>query len=197
MLPDRRFHTAHHVPEPSTPWVNIAGMNSNVFLIGPMAVGKTTIGRQLAKRLGLEFVDSDQEIETRTGVSISLIFDVEGEAGFRDREEKMIAELAALEGIVLATGGGAVLRESNRKVLRKNGTVVYLRASIDSQLERTKASKHRPLLETEDRRAALETLMAARAPLYEQEADFIIDTDNLSAGRAARQIARRIQNLKP
>lgn len=171
-------------------------MTPNVFLIGPMAVGKTTIGKQLAKRLHLRFVDSDNEIEKRTGVSISLIFDIEGESGFRDREEQVIAELTAMEGIVLATGGGAVLREANRKALRKNGTVVYLRASVDSQLERTKASKHRPLLETADRRAALESLMETREPLYRQEADFIIDTDNLSAGRAARQIARKMESLK-
>lgn len=171
-------------------------MTSNVFLIGPMAVGKTTIGKQLAKRLHLRFLDSDQEIEERTGASVSLIFDIEGETGFRDREQQMIAELTTMEGIVLATGGGAVIREANRKALRKNGTVVYLRASIDSQLERTKSSKHRPLLETEDRRGALETLMETREPLYCQEADFIIETDNLSAGRAARQIARRLQSLK-
>jgi len=171
-------------------------MTSNVFLIGPMAVGKTTIGKQLAKRLQLSFVDSDHEIEERTGASISLIFDIEGEEGFRDREQHMIADLTAREGIVLATGGGVVLRDANRKALRKNGVVVYLRASIDSQLERTKASKHRPLLETGDRRAALESLMAAREPLYRREADFIVDTDNLSAGRAARQIARKIQSLK-
>lgn len=170
-------------------------MTSNVFLIGPMAVGKTTIGKQLARRLQLAFVDSDEEIEKRTGASVSLIFDIEGEPGFRDREEQIIAELAAREGIVLATGGGAVLREGNRKTLRKNGVVVYLRASIESQLDRTKASKHRPLLETEDRRAALESMMKTREPLYRGEADFIIDTDHLSAGRAARQIARRIQSL--
>jgi shikimate kinase len=171
-------------------------MTSNVFLIGPMAVGKTTIGKQLAKRLQLRFLDSDQEIEKRTGASISLIFDIEGESGFRDREEQMVAELTALNGIVLATGGGAVLRESNRKALRKNGIVVYLRASIDTQLERTKASKHRPLLETEDRRAALESIMEKREPLYRQEADIVVDTDQLSSGRAARHIARRIQSLK-
>lgn len=170
-------------------------MKSNVFLIGPMAVGKTTIGRQLAKRLELEFVDSDHEIEKRTGVSISLIFDVEGEAGFREREAKVIAELTARTGIVLATGGGAVLLEENRRALRKNGIVVYLRASVESQLERTKSTKHRPLLETENRRAALESLMEIREPLYRQEADLIIDTDHLSAGRAARQITRKLEEL--
>lgn len=170
-------------------------MTRNVFLIGPMAVGKTTIGKQLAKRLDLRFVDSDQEIENRTGASVSLIFDIEGEAGFRDREEKMIAELSSLDGIVLATGGGAVLRENNRKTLRKNGIVVYLRASVESQLERTKSSKTRPLLETGDRRAALESLMQNRDALYRGEADFMIDTDHVSASRAARQIARKIQTI--
>lgn len=172
-------------------------MTANVFLIGPMAVGKTTIGKQLARRLRLAFLDSDQEIEKRTGVSISVIFDVEGEAGFRDREAKMIAELAALEGVVLATGGGAILREANRKALRKNGTVVYLRASVNALLERTQSSKHRPLLETDDRRAALESLMAARDPLYREEADIIVDTEQWSAGRAARQIARLLEDRKP
>lgn len=172
-------------------------MTPNVFLIGPMAVGKTTIGKQLARRLQLRFIDSDQEIERRTGASISLIFDIEGESGFREREEQLIAELTVMQGIVLATGGGAVLSEANRKALRKNGTVVYLRASIDSQLERTKSTKHRPLLETDDRRAALEALMQTREPLYRQEADLIVDTDSLSAGRVARQIARKIESLKP
>jgi shikimate kinase len=170
-------------------------MTRNVFLIGPMAVGKTTIGKQLAKRLNLEFYDSDQEIEKRTGASVSLIFDVEGEAGFREREEKMIAELCGLTGIVLATGGGAVLREANRKALRKNGFVVYLRATVEAQLERTKSSKNRPLLDTEDRRAALESLMENRESLYTNEADLIIDTDRMSASRAARQIARKIQAI--
>ncbi|MBS1270024.1 MAG: Shikimate kinase 1 [Gammaproteobacteria bacterium] len=170
-------------------------MSSNVFLIGPMAVGKTTIGKQLAKRLQLKFIDSDLEIENRTGASIGLIFDVEGEAGFRDREEKMIAELTALNGIVLATGGGAVLRERNRKALRKSGVVVYLCASVESQLERTKASKHRPLLETQDRRAALQFLLEVREPLYRQEADLIVNTNQLSSGQAAKQIARKLQTL--
>lgn len=171
-------------------------MTSNVFLIGPMAVGKTTIGKQLARRLGLKFFDSDQEIEKRTGASISLIFDVEGESGFRDREEKMIAELSTLDGIVLATGGGAVLRENNRKALRKNGIVVYLRASVSAQLERTKSSKNRPLLETGDRRAALESLMETREALYRREADLVIDTDHVPASRLARRIARKIQTIK-
>jgi len=172
-------------------------MTANVYLIGPMAVGKTTIGKQLARRLRLRFLDSDQEIEKRTGVSISLIFDVEGEAGFRDREEKMIAELTGLAGVILATGGGAVLREANRKALRKNGTVVYLRACVDTLLERTQSSKHRPLLETRDRRAALDALMAERDPLYRGEADIIVDTEQMSAGRAAKHIAGLLESRKP
>jgi len=171
-------------------------MSLSVFLIGPMAVGKTTIGRQLAKRLRLKFLDSDQEIEKRTGVSVSVIFDVEGEAGFRDREENMIAELTTLEGVVLATGGGAILREANRKALRKNGTVIYLQASLEVLLERTHSSKHRPLLETDDRRAALTSLLAERDPLYRREADIIVDTGKLSSGRAARHISRMLENRK-
>jgi shikimate kinase len=165
-------------------------MPRNIFLIGPMGVGKTTIGRQLAGMLGMDFADSDQEIEKRTGVSISTIFDIEGEAGFRRRESAMIEELSALPHTVLATGGGAVLAEENRRILRKRGHVVYLHASIDAQVERTRSSRNRPLLENaDDRRARLEELMNIREPLYRQEADLVVDTEGRSASKVAREIA--------
>ena len=159
-----------------------------LFLIGPMGAGKSTLGRRLARALKLEFVDADQEIERRTGASIPLIFDVEGEAGFRRREKRLIEELTAREGIVLATGGGAVLDPDNRRLLAARGTVIYLKASIDQLLERTARDRHRPLLQTEDRRGRMEALMRQRGPLYEAVADLVVET----TGRTARQVEREI-----
>ena len=168
----------------------------NIYLVGPMGVGKTTIGKALAKNLTLDFVDSDYEIEQRTGVTISTIFDIEGEDGFRNREIRMITELAERKGIVLATGGGAVLSEAVRKALRHNGLVVYLHASIDMQMDRTRNSKNRPLLNTgENRREVLEELMQEREPLYRQEADVIYETDGRSPQPAAREIAGEVRKL--
>ncbi len=141
-----------------------------------MGAGKTTVGRMLAKRLGKRFVDSDHEIEARTGASIPWIFEIEGEASFRRREAEMICELTAQAGIVLATGGGAILHPENRQYLKKRGTVIYLRASVDSILQRTSNDKNRPLLQTADPRRRLEELTAQREPLYEEIADIIIDT---------------------
>jgi shikimate kinase len=169
-------------------------MSQNLFLIGPMGVGKTTIGRHLARLLGMEFLDSDQEIEKRTGATIPLIFEIEGEAGFRKRETDMIDELSGRENVVLATGGGAILAEPNRRVLRKRGLVVYLHASVDTQLARTGKSRHRPLLETGDRRGKLEELMNVREPLYRQEADLVVDTENRSPLSVAREIAAYAEN---
>ena len=167
---------------------------SNVYLIGPMGVGKTTIGKSLARLLRLEFVDADQEIEKQTGVSIATIFDIEGEAAFRIREKKMIERLTGQRGIVLATGGGVVLDEDNRNNLRKSGTVVYLHATVNLQFERTRNTKDRPLLnQGEDRRGILESLMAERDPIYRKEADHVIATDGQSPQNVARQIARELQ----
>lgn len=149
----------------------------NVFLIGPMGAGKSTIGRLLAKELRYPFKDSDREIEARTGADIPWIFDVEGEAGFREREEAMIAELVQEQGIVLATGGGVVMREANRRALAGNGLVVYLRTSVDQQLQRTSKDRQRPLLQTADPETVLRDLMARRDPLYREIADLTIDTD--------------------
>lgn len=145
----------------------------NIILIGPMGSGKTTVGKQLAKRLRLDFVDSDHMIEERCGVSISTIFDIEGEDGFRKRETKMLSELCERAGVVLATGGGAITSEENRILLRK-GFVIYLKTSIETQLARTQKNQNRPLLENVDAESKLVELMAERGVLYEQEADLIV-----------------------
>ncbi len=150
--------------------------NNNIFLVGLMGAGKTTIGRQLARKLGMRFVDSDHEIEARTGASIPWIFEIEGEASFRRREADMIRELSAQCGLVLATGGGAVLNPASRALLAEHGTVIYLRAAIGSILQRTSHDKNRPLLQTADPRAKLEALLAQRDPLYREIADLVIDT---------------------
>ena len=151
-------------------------MARNVFLIGLMGSGKTTVGRALAKKLNKRFIDSDQEIEARTGASVSLIFEIEGEASFRQREAEVIADLTAIDDIVLATGGGAVLNARNRDLLATRGTVVYLRASVNSILQRTSHDKSRPLLQTADPRRRVEELAREREPLYRDVADIVIDT---------------------
>lgn len=149
----------------------------NIFLIGPMGAGKSTIGRMLSQELDLTFVDADREIEERAGADIPWIFDVEGEEGFRDREEAVVEELTLRDDQVLATGGGAVLRATNRAHLQSRGFVVYLDTSIEQQLERTSKDKNRPLLNAENPRAVLERLMLIRDPLYTQTSDFIVKTD--------------------
>jgi len=161
---------------------------TRIFLVGPMGAGKTTIGRQLAKQLGLRFVDSDQSIESRTGASIPLIFDIEGEAGFRRREKTAIAELTLEEGIVLATGGGAVLDPDNRSYLRQRGFVVYLTAPLDTLVERTTHDRNRPLLQTDNPRERLESLMTQRDPLYREIAQLVIDTADAPLRNVLQQI---------
>ncbi len=158
-----------------------------------MGAGKTTIGRQLAKALGYEFVDSDHELEARTGASIPLIFDVEGEAGFRKREKQVLDELTQRQGIVLATGGGAVLDADNRAHLGARGVVIYLRAEVDQLLARTAKDRNRPLLQTENPRARLEELLRGRDPLYRDIADYVIDTGGRSARHAERDILAKIR----
>lgn len=160
----------------------------NVFLVGPMGAGKTTIGRQLSELLRLEFVDSDHEIEARTGANIPWIFDVEGEDGFRVREESVIEELTRRHGIVLATGGGVVMREANRRHLHERGVVIYLQTPVAVQLERTSRDRNRPLLQTPDPRRRLTELMQLRDPLYRQAAHIVMPTD----GGSARDVAMRI-----
>ena len=157
-------------------------------------VGKTTIGKALAKNLGMDFVDSDESIEERTGVSILTIFDIEGEDGFRQREAQMISELTGRKNIVLATGGGAVIRDDVRKTLRHNGLVIYLHATVDMLLERTRNSKNRPLLNRGgDRRKIFEDLMSEREPLYRQEADIVFETDGRSPHAVARDILSEVK----
>ncbi len=164
----------------------------NIFLVGLMGAGKSTIGRHLAKSLNLEFVDSDHEIERRTGADIPLIFDIEGEAGFRQREKKVIEELTQRSGIVLATGGGVVLDADNRAWLRGRGKVIYLYATADQLLTRTAKDRNRPLLQTADPRARLEELLKARDGLYREVADLIVDTGGRTARSAEREILAKI-----
>ncbi len=169
------------------------GKLMNIFLVGLMGAGKSTIGRHLAKSLGLEFVDSDHEIERRTGASIPLIFDVEGEAGFRLREKKVIDELSRRSGIVLATGGGVVLDPDNRAWLRERGQVVYLYATVEQLLTRTAKDRNRPLLQTADPRARLQELLEVRDALYREVADVVVDTGGRTARSAERDILAKIR----
>ncbi len=164
----------------------------NIFLVGPMGAGKSAVGRQLARMLQLEFHDSDAVVEQRTGVDIAFIFEKEGEAGFRRREREVIHALTAREGIVLATGGGAVLDADNRAVLASRGRVVYLDASVEQQLERTRLSNHRPLLETPDPAGRLAELMQERAPLYRELATLVVATDSRMVREVAQEIRRRL-----
>ncbi len=167
-------------------------MPGNLFLTGPMGAGKSTIGRQLSRQLKMPFHDSDQEIEQRTGVDIPLIFELEGEAGFRKRESAVIDELTLLQGIILATGGGAILDPQNREHLTSRGTVVYLHASVSQQLKRTGRDRNRPLLQTADPRKKLEELMSIREPLYRATADIVINTDGMRVMDVVRQIIRQL-----
>jgi shikimate kinase len=153
----------------------------NVYLIGLMGAGKTTIGRSLAKRLGLSFIDTDKEIEARTGVSIPTIFEIEGEEGFRKRETQVLREAAEKSACIVATGGGAAVREENRRIMRESGYVVYLDASPQMLWERTRHDKNRPLLQVADPLAKLTQLSAVRDPLYREIADLVIDSTRLSA----------------
>lgn len=148
----------------------------NIFLVGPMGAGKTTVGRELARRLKRNFYDSDREIETQSGVDIATIFEFEGEQGFRDREAAMIDKLTQLDDIILATGGGAVLREENRVNLCGRGHVIFLDISLKEQIRRTNKDKKRPLLQTEDRYKTLQKLRQERLPIYQQMADFQVQS---------------------
>ncbi len=165
---------------------------NNIFLVGPMGAGKSTIGRQVATHVRFDFADSDHEIQRRTGVDISTIFDFEGEAGFRKREKSVIDELTQLEGQVLATGGGVVLDPDNRRNLSSRGFVIYLYCSPEQQYQRTMRDRNRPLLQTEDPLARLQALMEERDPLYRSTADLVVTTENRSAASVAREIARKL-----
>lgn len=158
-----------------------------------MGAGKTTIGRQLAHALGLQFGDTDQEIQRRTGVDIPTIFEFEGEAGFRARERQVVDELTQADGQVLATGGGAVLDAENRRHLAARGIVVYLHCTPEQQYERTYKDRNRPLIQTEDPLSRLRELMAVRDPLYREVADLVVSTEHRSAASVARDILERVE----
>jgi len=162
-----------------------------------MGAGKSTIGRLLAKELRLLFKDSDKEIELRCGANIPWIFDKEGEPGFRDREQAMIAELCGLDGVVLATGGGAVMRDANRQALRHGGRVIYLHASVEQQVGRTARDRNRPLLRTANPEATLRALLEARDPLYREIADLVVETDERPPRMVVIDILERLQQLPP
>jgi shikimate kinase len=149
---------------------------NNIFLVGLMGAGKTTVGRALARKLNKQFIDTDHEVEARTGVSIPVIFEIEGEASFRQREAEVICDLTAQTDIVLATGGGAILDPVNREFLKTRGTVIYLRASVSSILQRTSHDKNRPLLQTPNPRERIEQLAREREPYYQEVAHFVIET---------------------
>ncbi|HBS42971.1 MAG TPA: shikimate kinase AroK [Oceanospirillales bacterium] len=168
-------------------------MQSSIFLVGPMGAGKTTIGRMIAQEFGYSFYDSDRVIEQRCGADIPWIFDVEGEEGFRQREEQVIDELTLMPGIVLATGGGAILRDSNRAHLSSRGHVVYLFTSIEQQLVRTSRDKNRPLLQTPDPEAVLTRLFEVRDPLYRSIADTIIETDQRNPRWVIQELKTQIK----
>jgi shikimate kinase len=168
----------------------------NLYLVGLMGAGKTTVGRLLARHYGCVFRDSDHEIEARTGVRIPLIFEIEGEAGFRKREEAMIAELTALSGIVLATGGGAVLSAANRENLRRNGVVIYLCGTPEHLYERTRHDRNRPLLQTDDPLARLRELYRERDPLYREVADIVVDTGRQSVAGMTRLLCGKLDALR-
>lgn len=157
-----------------------------------MGVGKTTIGRQLAYLLGYEFIDSDRELEDRTGATIPWIFDMEGEEGFRRREQAMIDELTMRPASVIATGGGAVIKPENRACLKQRGIVVYLKAELDELLARTRNDKNRPLLQTEDPRARLQALLEQREPWYQEVADIVFDTQQQNIKSAAKDLLRQL-----
>ena len=168
---------------------------ANIFLVGLMGAGKTSVGKLLARRLGKTFYDCDHEVERATGVRIPVIFEIEGESGFRARETRMLCDLCASEGVVLATGGGAVLAPENRKVLAERGVVVYLRASPHELYQRTRHDRNRPLLQTADPLAKLTELYAQRDPLYREVADVIVDTGNQSVSALAHRLEQRLAQL--
>ena len=164
-----------------------------VFLIGPMGAGKTTIGKYLAQRLNLDFADTDSEIEKRTGADIPWIFDVEGEEGFRNREQQVVEEMTLWDNVLLATGGGVVVRPENRRVLAARGFVIYLHASVEEQVRRTHRDRRRPLLQKGDPEEVLRALMIQRDEHYREIADHVINTDDCSPRTVAQQLVRELQ----
>lgn len=172
-------------------------MPRNIIFVGPMGAGKTTIGRQIAKKLNRVFFDSDKEIEKRTGASIPLIFELEQEEGFRNRESAMIRELVNRDNIVLATGGGVVLREENRQQLSDNGFVIYLCAPVEQLVQRTARDTNRPLLQTQDPQKTIADLLAIRDPLYREVADVVFETDGLSVKQVVNKLQKIVRKTDP
>jgi shikimate kinase len=173
----------------------IVSKTNNIIFIGFMGAGKTTVGKQIAKQLGKKFFDTDHEIEKRTGVKIPVIFDLEGEAGFRKREAAVIKDLMQLDNVVMATGGGAVLSAENREALKSNGYIIYLRATVNDLWKRMRYDKQRPLLQNVDVRKKLEQLYNERHPIYTDTANVIVDTGQQPAGMLVNQIKKLIQEL--
>ncbi|MDT8449665.1 MAG: shikimate kinase [Wenzhouxiangellaceae bacterium] len=167
----------------------------NVFLIGPMGSGKTSLGRRVAPKLGLEFIDLDEELERRCGVEVAVIFDIEGESGFRQRESALLTEIAAGRGQLIATGGGSVLDDENRRVIRASGGVVWLKTSVSQQIRRLERDKRRPLLAAPDRRRRLTGMAKQRNPIYRDLADIVFESRNLSLPRMAASLERTIRIL--
>ena len=167
----------------------------NIFLIGLMGAGKSTIGRQLAQELGKQFRDSDSEIEKRTGVGIDVIFDIEGEQGFRQRETGLLRELVGERGIVLATGGGAVLAAENRQLLTDNGMIIYLKASAEHLAGRVRLDRRRPLLQSGNKLAKIRELMSEREPVYQELADLVVETNSRSVPRVVREISKMLKKI--
>jgi len=166
----------------------------NIFIVGPMGSGKTTVGKIVANELFLDFYDTDGTIEEKTGVTIDWIFDIEGEEGFRKRETLVLKDLVASNSIVLATGGGIVIEAENRELLASRGTVFYLHTPLDTQVERTSKDKDRPLLKNKDTAEVLSDLQNSRQSLYEEVADHIIDTENKSGAIVANEIIKLVKN---
>ena len=169
--------------------------DSTIILIGMMGAGKTTIGKSLANHLDKTFIDSDHEIQKRTGVKIPIIFEIEGEAGFRKRETDMLRELLKIDNIVLATGGGIIINEENRKLIKEKGTIIYLRATVNDLLHRTRHDKNRPLLQTTDPQAKLTDLYHQRDPIYCEAAHIVVESGNLSVHQMVKYLTQKLDNL--
>jgi len=169
----------------------------NIYLVGMLGAGKTTLGKALAQRLRYEFVDTDKVLVERTGVPVTTIFEIEGEEGFRRRESLALVEVSERKGCVVATGGGAILSEANREVMRSHGTVIYLRARIDNLWERTRHDTNRPLLRTPDPRATLASLLEVRDPLYRSAAHLVVDTGSQSASTLVSRVVNALREYSP
>jgi shikimate kinase len=170
--------------------------SNNIILIGPMGAGKTTIGRQLAKKLSKQFYDSDHEIEQKTGADIPLIFELEGEEGFRKRESQVLSELVSRQNVVLSTGGGAVLDPQNRKAFTENGIIIYLKSTAEKLFSRIADDKRRPLLQSDDRLNKIKTILDEREPIYLELADEVIDTQDLGIKQITQKIIELIKKYE-